>query len=81
MLCLKLVNITSLTFCNLFHAQQTYRLRPRVLRDVSKPISTRVQLLGEWVESPIGVSPTAIHKFAHSDGEAATAKGTGIKMH
>ena len=35
--------------------------------------------MGEWVESPIGVSPTAIHKLAHPGGEADTAKGTQIK--
>lgn len=45
-----------------------------MLRDVSK-VSTRVQLQGEWVESPVGVAPTAMQKMANHEGEAATARG------
>lgn len=51
-----------------------YRFRPRVLHDVSK-INLRVQLQGEWVESPVGVAPTAMQKMAQEEGEAATAQG------
>ena len=52
-----------------------YRLRPKVLIDVSD-IDTRVELFGGWVEFPICVAPTAFQRMAHEDGEAATAKGT-----
>ena len=51
-----------------------YRLRPRVLRDVSQ-LDMRVKLLGEWVDFPICVAPTACHKYIHPDGEVATARG------
>ena len=59
------------TLCSLL---PRYRLRPRVLRDVSN-VDMRTQLLGEHVDFPIGVSPTALHCVAHPDGEVATAKG------
>ena len=51
-----------------------YRFRPRVLRDVSR-VDTRLQLFGEWVESPVCVAPTAMQRMAHPEGEAATARG------
>ena len=47
-----------------------------MLVDVSK-VDTRVELFGGWAEFPICVAPTAMQKLAHSDGEAATAKGKG----
>ncbi|XP_789077.2 hydroxyacid oxidase 1 [Strongylocentrotus purpuratus] len=50
-----------------------YRLRPKVLRDVSKrDLSTTI--LGHRVSFPCGISPTAFHKGAHPDGEIATAR-------
>lgn len=58
----------------IFYRICRYRLRPRVLIDVSK-LDTTVKILGKWVEFPIGVSPTAMQKMAHPDGEIATAKG------
>ena len=51
-----------------------YRLRPRMLRDVSQ-LDMRVELFGEWVEFPVCVAPTARHDYAHPDGEIATARG------
>ena len=60
-----------------------YRFRPRVLRNASK-VNLQVQLQGEWVESPVGVAPTSLHKMAHEDGEIATAQGKSrikIKIH
>ncbi|XP_001604479.1 hydroxyacid oxidase 1 [Nasonia vitripennis] len=49
------------------------RIRPRVLRDVSKrDISTTV--LGEKLSMPLGVSPTAMQRMAHPDGECANVK-------
>ncbi len=54
-----------------------YRLRPRVLVDVSK-VDTGVELFGGWAEFPICVAPTAMQKMAHSDGEIANAKGIDL---
>ncbi len=50
-----------------------YRLRPRVLRNVSA-VQTRCSVFGDW-SSPVGVAPTAFHRLVHADGEAATAAG------
>ncbi|XP_023289079.1 peroxisomal (S)-2-hydroxy-acid oxidase GLO3-like [Orussus abietinus] len=57
-------------------AFKKYRIRPRVLRDVSKrDISTTV--LGEKIAMPVGVSPTAMQRMAHPEGECANARATG----
>ncbi|MEY2567749.1 MAG: 4-hydroxymandelate oxidase [Actinomycetota bacterium] len=50
------------------------RLRPRVLRDVGT-VDMTTTALGTPVASPVLVAPTAFHKLAHPDGEAATAAG------
>lgn len=49
------------------------------MRDVSR-VTLRTRLLGEWVESPVGVSPTGLQKMAHEEGEMATAQGITISM-
>jgi 4-hydroxymandelate oxidase len=49
------------------------RLRPRVLRDVSK-VSTAATVLGHEVATPILVAPTALQRGAHPEGEVATAR-------
>ncbi len=54
-----------------------YRLRPRVLRDVSK-LDMSVSLLGEKVAFPICVAPTALQRMAHNEGELATARDIRI---
>ncbi|XP_015113733.1 hydroxyacid oxidase 1 [Diachasma alloeum] len=55
------------------NAFRKYRIRPRVLRNVSSiDISTKV--LGERISMPLGVAPTAMQRMAHPDGECATAK-------
>lgn len=56
-------------------AWRRVRLRPRVLRDVSR-VDTATALLGTPVATPVMVAPTAYHRLAHDDGEVATAKGT-----
>jgi len=56
-------------------AWQRWRLRPRMLRDVSA-VSTKTTLLGAPVSMPIGVAPWALQGMAHPDGEGATARGT-----
>jgi 4-hydroxymandelate oxidase len=45
-----------------------------VLRDVSR-VDLSTILLGEPVPHPILVAPTASHRFGHTDGELATARG------
>lgn len=56
-------------------AWRAVRLRPRVLRDVSR-VDTSTTVLGERVASPVLVAPTAFHRLAHPAGEVATAEGT-----
>ncbi|XP_066269630.1 2-Hydroxyacid oxidase 1-like [Branchiostoma lanceolatum] len=51
-----------------------YRLIPRNLRDVYIR-DTSVTVLGSKLDFPVAIAPTAVHKFAHPDAEAATAKG------
>ncbi|KQS68811.1 alpha-hydroxy acid oxidase [Modestobacter sp. Leaf380] len=57
-------------------AWSAYRLRPRVLHDVST-VDLSVQLPGARVESPFVVAPMAFHALAHPEGERATFAGTG----
>ncbi|MPQ97942.1 alpha-hydroxy-acid oxidizing protein [Modestobacter sp. I12A-02628] len=57
-------------------AWRSYRLRPRVLHDVSD-VDTGVTLLGTRVASPFVVAPMAFHALAHPDGECATVAGAG----
>eukprot|EP00794_Sanderia_malayensis_P020573 gene20573-22597_t len=49
------------------------RIRPMMLRDVSN-IDMSTTILGERVDFPICVSPTAMQRMAHPDGEVATAR-------
>lgn len=56
-------------------AWSAVRLRPRVLRNVSR-VDTSTTVLGTRVAAPILVAPTAFHRLAHPEGERATAKGT-----
>lgn len=37
-------------------------------------------LSGEKINIPICISPTAMHKMAHHDGEIATAQGNSISL-
>lgn len=63
-------------------AYQKYRIRPRVLRDISA-IDTSVNIFGQTNSVPFGVAPTAMQCLAHSDGELGTAracKSAGIVM-
>lgn len=46
-----------------------------MLRDVrNRDLSVIIQ--GDRVNVPIGISPCAMHKMAHDDGECASAKGS-----
>ena len=57
-------------------AWSRYRLRPRVLRDVSS-VDLHVDLLGTRTASPFLVAPMAFHSLAHPDAECATVAGAG----
>ncbi|KAF2123909.1 FMN-dependent alpha-hydroxy acid dehydrogenase [Dothidotthia symphoricarpi CBS 119687] len=54
-------------------AYQKYRIRPRVLRDVSA-IDTSVTVFGHKTSIPLGIASTAMQGLAHPDGEIATAR-------
>jgi isopentenyl diphosphate isomerase/L-lactate dehydrogenase-like FMN-dependent dehydrogenase len=51
-----------------------YRLRPRVLVDVSA-VSTEATVLGTSVSMPVLVAPMAFQSIAHEEGEVAMARG------
>jgi 4-hydroxymandelate oxidase len=51
-----------------------WRLRPRVLVDVSA-VSTAAVVLGEEVSMPVLVAPMAYLRMAHREGEAGVARG------
>ncbi|XP_050432320.1 2-Hydroxyacid oxidase 1 [Adelges cooleyi] len=52
------------------------RIIPRMLRNVqNRDYSLTVQ--GNKVRLPIGISPCAMHKMAHEDGECASARAAG----
>ena len=50
-----------------------YRLRPRMLTDVSR-VDTTTTILGRPMALPVGVAPAALQGLAHEDGELATAR-------
>jgi isopentenyl diphosphate isomerase/L-lactate dehydrogenase-like FMN-dependent dehydrogenase len=51
-----------------------YRLRPRVLSDVSA-VSAEAEVLGKPVAAPILVAPVAYQRMAHPEAEAGMAAG------
>ena len=53
-----------------------YRLRPRVMVDVSA-VQLNSQLLGEPVSLPLGLAPCGWQRFVHADGELAAARAAG----
>ncbi|KAL9580247.1 MAG: hypothetical protein Q9203_006381 [Teloschistes exilis] len=50
-----------------------YKIRPRVLRNVSQ-IDTSAEIFGYKTSFPCGFSPAAMHKLAHPEGELATSR-------
>lgn len=56
-------------------AYSGFRLRPRVLVDVSS-VSTETTVLGTPISMPVLVAPMAFQQIAHEEGEAAMARGT-----
>ena len=57
-----------------------FRLRPRVLVDVSS-VSTETTVLGTPVSMPALVAPMAFQQIAHEEGEVAMARGAGAAGH
>ena len=55
-------------------AFDNWRLRPRVLVDVSD-VSTETTVLGAEISMPIMTAPVAYQRMAHPDGEVAVARG------
>jgi isopentenyl diphosphate isomerase/L-lactate dehydrogenase-like FMN-dependent dehydrogenase len=51
-----------------------WRLRPRVLRDVSE-VTTRAEVLGKPVAAPVLVAPVAYQRMAHPEAETGMATG------
>ena len=56
-------------------AWNAFRLRPRVLVDVSD-VDASTTILGRQAALPIGIAPAALHGMAHAEGEQATARAT-----
>lgn len=54
-------------------AYERLLLRPRVLVDVGH-VDTSLELLGEPLQTPVLLAPTAFQRLAQSDGELATAR-------
>ena len=55
---------------------RAFRLRPRVLHDVST-VDLGTDLLGTTVDTPFVVAPMAFHALAHPAGECETVAGAG----
>ncbi|KAH8898095.1 (S)-2-hydroxy-acid oxidase [Thozetella sp. PMI_491] len=63
-------------------AFERYKIRPRVLRDVST-VDTRQPLLDATLSFPLVVAPSGMQCMAHHDGEKATARAAaraGVAM-
>ncbi|PWY67891.1 FMN-dependent alpha-hydroxy acid dehydrogenase [Aspergillus heteromorphus CBS 117.55] len=54
-------------------AYNKYRIRPRVLVDVSN-LDLTLTLFDQTLSFPLGLSPTGIQAMAHPDGELATSR-------
>lgn len=59
-------------------AYDRYRLRPRVMIDVTE-IDTTTTCLGSKVAFPLGFSPSAGHGLAHPDAERGTSRAAAKK--
>lgn len=74
--------MTLLTMCNRLHLNESaydrYLIRPRVLRDISK-LDTSSKIWGKATTIPFGLSPSAMHRLAHPDGEVGTSKACAAR--
>ncbi|KAH6707497.1 S-2-hydroxy-acid oxidase [Leptodontidium sp. MPI-SDFR-AT-0119] len=55
-----------------------YRMRPRVLKNVSQA-STRTTVLGKSIAFPLCISPAGLQGMAHPEGELATSRACAVK--
>ncbi|OXA62914.1 Peroxisomal (S)-2-hydroxy-acid oxidase GLO5 [Folsomia candida] len=55
------------------NAFKRWLIKPRMLRDVSNR-TTKTMVLGKPVAFPLGLSPTAMQRLAHPNGECANAQ-------
>lgn len=55
------------------NAYDKFKIRPRVLRDVSN-VDMSTSIFGQKISMPFGISPTAMQRLAHPDGEEATSR-------
>ncbi|KAF3005940.1 hypothetical protein E8E13_010063 [Curvularia kusanoi] len=55
-----------------------YKLRPRVLRDVSK-VNTTTRVFDKTIEFPLCIAPAGIQAMAHPDGELATSRACSLR--
>ena len=68
---------------SLARARQAFEdieFQPRVLRDVSE-VDLSVEVLGKWVEMPVGIAPTGFTRMMHTEGEIAgctAAEAAGV---
>jgi 4-hydroxymandelate oxidase len=53
------------------------RLRPRVLRDLTR-LDTGITLFGQTLPHPIILAPVAYQRLVHPEGEVAAARGAGV---
>jgi 4-hydroxymandelate oxidase len=63
-----------ITLADNLTAWKRWRLRPRVMVDVSA-VSTEVELFGGPLSMPVLVAPVAYQRLVHPDGELAMARG------
>ena len=49
-------------------------MKPRVMRNVNK-VSTKTKILGQELDLPLFVSPAAMARLVHPEGEKAIARG------
>ena len=69
------VSMTGLTSKSNEASFQNIKIHPQHMVDVSEVKNNiAVNVFGSDVSLPIGISPTAYHKWAHPDGEKATAR-------
>ncbi|KAL1965438.1 hypothetical protein VTN77DRAFT_5694 [Rasamsonia byssochlamydoides] len=59
-------------------AYSKYRIRPRVLVDVSK-VDTTTTVFGRKITFPLCISPAGLQGMAHPDGELATSRSCAKK--
>lgn len=64
---------SELTLKDNLAAFERFKLRPRVLVDVSHR-NLQTSILGQPIEFPVLIAPTAFHCLAHPEGELASAK-------